>query len=75
MYSDAVLFSFFDLKIFLSLGPTIAKLLEMVTFGTLDVYSVDGLPTFKPEGQKWILFWAEPPNILFRYIRYSIPGN
>jgi hypothetical protein len=37
----------------------------------MDVYTNDGLPPWKPAGQKWILFWSEPPNILFRYIRWG----
>ena len=67
--SDAVLLSFYDLKMFLSLGATLAWILEVVTLGVVDVFSNDALPPYKPPGQKWVLFWAEPPNILFRYIR------
>ena len=68
-HSDAVLLSLYDLKVFLALGPTLAWIIEVVTFGAIDVYSSDGLPPYKPKGQKWVLYWAEPPNILFRYIR------
>ena len=68
-HSDAVLLSLYDLKAYLALGPTLAWIIETLTFGAIDIYSSDGLPLSKPVGQKWVLYWAEPPNILFRYIR------
>ena len=67
--SDVVVFSLFDLKVTLSLRPTLSWLLEVLTFEVFDYYSKDSLPPFKPKGQKWALFWMEPPNILFRYVR------